>query len=123
MITLKNPLQVYLDHIIPNSALVAFLQAHVGRQITPADALVLSNIRLVLEVLVGLLFLVSVGLLVAGGKRLAYNLSYLSLLISLVVLDMLLFYFEQFSTVLVVGFQFVMLFGVLYYRRKYISER
>lgn len=122
LITLKNPLQVYLDHINPSSGLVAILQSHVGRQITPVDTLILSNIRLVLEVMVGLLFLVSAGLLVAGKKSLAFNLGYLSLLISLVVLDMLLFYFEQFSTVLVVGFQFVLLFGVLYYRRKYIDE-
>jgi hypothetical protein len=123
IITLKNPVQVYLELVIPNSALVAFLQSHAGRQIAPADALVLYNTRLVLEVLVGLLLLVSAGLLVAGKKRLACNLGYLSLLISLVVLDMLLFYFEQFSTVLIVGFQFILLFGVIYYRRKYLSEK
>ncbi len=121
LVTLKNPLQVWLEHVIPNSALVAFLQSHAGRQIAPADAPVLFNTRLVLEVLVGLLLLVSVGLLAAGKKRLACNLGYLSLLVSLVVLDMLLFYFEQFSTVAIVLLQFVVLFGVIFYRRKYLK--
>jgi hypothetical protein len=120
-ITLKNPVQVYLELVMPNSALVAYLQSHAGGQIAAAEALALYNTRLVLEVLVGLLLLVSAGLLAAGKKRLASNLGYLSLLISVAVLDMLLFYFEQFSTVLIVGFQFIILFGVMYYRRKYIS--
>jgi hypothetical protein len=122
LITLKNPVQVWLEHVIPNSTLVTFLQSHIGRQIATTNAIALFNVRLVLEVLVGLLLLVSLGLLAAGKKRLSSDLGYLSLLIYLVVLDMLLFYFEQFSTVLVVGFQFVILFAMLYYRRKYISR-
>jgi len=123
VVTFKNPLQVWLERVIPNSALVAFLQSHAGRQIAPADAPLLFNTRLVLEVLVGLLLLVSVGLLAAGKKRLACNLGYFSLLISLVVLDMLLFYFEQFSTVAIVLLQFVVLFGVIFYRQRYLKTR
>lgn len=123
LVTLKNPVQVYLEHAIPNSALVAYLQSHVGRQIAPADALILYNTRLVLEILVGSLLLVSVALIAAGKKRLAYDLGYLSLLISLVVLDLILFYFEQFSTVVIVAFQFILLFGVIFYRRKYLGSK
>jgi len=123
LVTLKNPMQVWLEQVMPNSALVAYLQSHAGRQIAPADAPLLFNTRLVLEVLVGSLLLVSVWLLAAGKKRLACNLGYLSLLVSLVVLDMLLFYFEQFSTVAIVLLQFVVLFGVIFYRRKYLRTR
>jgi len=123
LVTLKNPLQVWLEHVIPNSALVAFLQSHAGRQIAPTDAPTLFITRLALEVLVGLLLLVSVGLLVAGKKRLACNLGYFSLLVSLVVLDMLLFYFEQFSTVAIVLLQLVVLFGVIFYRMRYLKSR
>jgi len=123
LVTLKNPLQVWLEHAVPNSVLVAFLQSHAGRQIAPADAPVLFNTRLVIEVLVGLLLFVSVGLLAAGKKRLACNLGYFSLLVSLVVLDMLLFYFEQFSTVAIVLLQFVVLFGVIFYRKRYLKSR
>jgi hypothetical protein len=75
-----------------------------------------------LEVLIGMLLLVSSLLLLVGKKRQAFDLGYLSLLLSLTVLDMLLFYFEQFSTVLIVAFQFIMLFGVMHYRRKYLKR-
>jgi hypothetical protein len=119
-VTLKNPMQVWLERSMPNSVLVAFLHAHSGRQIPAIDALVLYNTRLLLEILVGVLLLVAAGFLLAGKKRVAFNLGYFSLLVSLTVLDMLLFYFEQFSTVLIVGFQFIVLFGVMYYRKKYM---
>ena len=123
LITLKNPWQVWLERVVPNSALVAFLHSHAGRQIAPTDAPVLFNSRLGLEVLIGILLLVSAGLLMAGKKRLACNLGYFSLLLSIVVLDMLLFYFEQFSTVLIVILQFIVLFGVIFYRMRYLKSR
>ncbi len=123
LFTLKNPVQVWLEQVIPNSALVEFLNAHAGRQIAPTEAPVLFNTRLIVEILVGLLLLVSVVLLVSGKKRLAFDLAFLSLLVSLTVLDMLLFYFEQFSTIFIVLIQFVVLFGVIYYRRRYLQSR
>jgi hypothetical protein len=121
LVTLKNPVQLWVERVIPNSAWVAFLQYHAGRQIAPADAPALYSTRLVLEALVGILLLVSAALLAAGKKRLACNLAYFSILVSLAVLDMLLFYFEQFSTSLIVIIQFGVLLGVLYYRRKYLK--
>jgi hypothetical protein len=123
LLTLKNPVQVWLEQVMPNSALVAFLYIHAGRQITPIEAPVLFNTRLVVEILVGLLLLISVVLLVARQKRLAFDLGYLSLLVSLTVLDLLLFYFEQFSAIFIVLIQFVVMFGVIYYRGKYLKSR
>jgi hypothetical protein len=122
LITLKNPLQVWLQQVIPNSTLEAILQSHAGRQISPAEAPGLFEIRIVLEVLVGLLLLVSVGLLAAGKKRLAIGLGYISLLVSLVILDMLLFYFEQFSTIATVLVQFLVLFSLIFYRNRYLKK-
>lgn len=121
LITIKNPFQIWLEKAAPGSPVVVFLQSHAGRQIAPAEAPVLFNTRLILEVLVGILLLLAVGFLIAGKKRLALNLGYFSLLLALSVLDMLLFYFEQFSTVTTVGFQFVLLFGVMYYRSKFLN--
>jgi hypothetical protein len=123
LLTLKNPLQVWLEHVMPDSALLAFLNAYAGGHITPVDAPVLYNTRLVLEVLVGLLLLISVVLLAVRQKRLAFDLGYLCLLVSLTVLDLLLFYFEQFSTIFIVLIQFVVLIGVIYYRGKYFKSR
>lgn len=121
LVMLKNPWQVWLEQVAPGSALLAFLQSHAGRQIAPVEAPVLYHTRLILEVVIGIMLLLSAGLLAAGRKRIAVNLALLCLLTSLTVLDMLLFYFEQFSTILTVAFQFLLLFGVMYYRRKYIS--
>jgi len=42
-------------------------------------------------------------------------------LISPTVLDMLLFYFEQFSTVVIVLVQFAVLFSIVYYRQRYLK--
>jgi hypothetical protein len=121
VLTLKNPLQEWLEQAVPQSALVSFLEAHSGRQLEAFEAQGLYNLRLVLEVIIGLMLLLSVVLLLVGRKRLAINLGYLSLLLSIAVLDMLLFYFEQFSTVLIVAMQFIVLFGVMEYRRRYLK--
>jgi hypothetical protein len=121
VLTLKNPIQLGLEKFMPNSALLTFLHAHAGRQITPVEAPGLYNTRLIFELLVGLMFLISVVLLAVGKRRIAINLGYLSILISLTVLDLLLFYFEQFSTVAIVLIQFLVLAGVIYYRRKFLK--
>ena len=123
LFNLKNPVQFWLEHIAPGSGLVSFLAAHAGRQITSSEAPQLFSLRLGLEVIIGLLLISSAGLLAAGRKRLACTLGYFALLISLVGLDMLLFYFEQFSTVGIVLFQFAVLGGVLFYRNQYLPRR
>ena len=122
LLSLKNPAQVWLETYLPSSSLVAFLHAHSGRQIPAIDAPGLFHTRLVLEVLVGVLLLVATGLLLARKRRLAINLGYLSLLVAVAALDMLVFYFEQFSTIFIVLFQLVLLLGVMEYRRKYMKD-
>jgi hypothetical protein len=122
LLMLKNPIQVGLERIIPGSAFAAFLNAHFGRQIEVVEAPMLFNIRIGLEVLVGVLLLVAVILLTLGKYRQGINLGYFCLLVSLVVLAMLLFYFEQFSAGLTVGFQFIILIGIMYYRRKFVES-
>jgi hypothetical protein len=122
VMTLKNPFQAWMNHINPNSWISVFLNSHTGRQIPAGDAPLLYNIRLGLEVVVGIFFLTAASLLARGKKRLAINLGYIGLLVSLTVVDLLLFYFEQFSTIVIVMIQFIVLFGVLHYRRKFLEE-
>jgi hypothetical protein len=121
-LTLKNPLQVWLQKIIPNSFIEKFFQAHLGRQIASIESPGLFNARISLELLIGITLLISIGLFLAKRKRLATTLSYFSLLASLVALDMLLFYFEQFSTVGTVLVQFLVLIGVIFYRAKFLDK-
>lgn len=76
--------------------------------------------RVALEGLVGLAMFISAVLLALGKDRLGTWGSYLSLLFSLTTVDLLLFYFEQFSTIVTATFQFVLLLAVLIYRRNYV---
>lgn len=123
LFTLKNLLQAWLALTSPNSSLLAFLNAHSGRQLMPADAPGLYELRIFLEILVGVMFLIAAILLAIGKRRPAINLGYLSALISIAVLDLLLFYFEQFSTIVIVFLQFIVLFGMILYRRKYFQTK
>ncbi|OGO29259.1 MAG: hypothetical protein A2136_10795 [Chloroflexi bacterium RBG_16_54_11] len=122
LLTLKNPLQALLEKSFPDSGFIFFLRTHLGRQIEAADAPMLFNIRLGLEVMVGVLLLVATILLIMGKRKWGINLGFFCLLVSLAVLDMLLFYFEQFSSVLNVGYQLILLIGLMYYRSKYIKK-
>ncbi len=120
--TLKHPIQTWLERINPKSFLVTILNAHIGKQIIIPEASRLEFVRIGLEIIIGLFLLTAVVLLAIDKKRLAVNIGFLCLLVSLAVLDMLLFYFEQFSTGLTVMFQFIVLFGVIYYRNKYLRK-
>ncbi len=66
----------------------------------------------------GLLLLAGAVLLATKRERLGSSLGFYGLLISLTVVNLLVFYFHQFSTIGLAGIQFAVLLGLLYYRRK-----
>jgi hypothetical protein len=76
--------------------------------------------RVVLEGAVGLMLFLSATLLALGKERLGIWGSYFSLLLSLTTVDLLLFYFEQFSMIATAFFQFILLVSVIDYRRRYL---
>lgn len=88
--------------------------------VTSQVALTWFMIRMILEGIIGLQLVVSSILLIVGKDRLGITASFFALLFSLTVIDLLVFYFDQFSTILVVMLQFFTLLGVLYYRRRFI---
>ncbi len=115
-LTLKNPLTVLLAPSMPQvSAWLSSL--HIGREIPAAAAPFWFELRLGLEVCVGILMLVSAGLLLAKRYRLGAAIGYWALVVSLSAVTVLVFYFEQFSTIISTGLQFVLLIGMLIYRR------
>jgi len=71
----------------------------------------------------GLLLLSGAALLAVRRDRLGLNLGYYGLLVSLAVVNLLVFYFDQFSTIGLAAIQFVVLLGLLYYRRKATAYR
>lgn len=76
--------------------------------------------RLALETSVGILLLASAGLFIARKDHLAVRMANIGLLISLTMADLLVFYFDQFSSILYASVQLFMLIGVAYYRQRFL---
>jgi hypothetical protein len=75
--------------------------------------------RVTLEGSVGLLLFVSAVLLSLGRDQAGINLAVVALLLSLAGVDVLVFYFEQFSTMITAAVQFILLLGLLRYRQRF----
>ena len=80
-------------------------------------------VRLVLQALVGLMLLVGAAFFAFHKDRRGFTYSYYGLLLSLTTVDLLVFYFDQFSTIITALYQFILLLGVLYYRHRYLNKR
>lgn len=81
----------------------------------------LFSLQVVLEGVVGLLILTGVVLMLLGRDRLGTTLAVVGLLLSLVVVNLLTFYFEQFSTIMAAMVQFVLLVAVIRYRQRFLT--
>lgn len=79
-------------------------------------------VRLGLETAVGLVLLISAGLMVAGKDRLGSIGGSTGLLLSLVTVNLLVFYFDQFSTIITALLQFGLLLLISYYRQSYLVK-
>lgn len=92
-----------------------------GRVASAAGALWFAA-RVALEGLVGAMLVAGAGLWLAGREARAAALSALALVLALTTVNLVVFYFDQFTTVLTAGVQFLLLLGVLYYRRAYLRR-
>src|SRR3990172_3692408 len=99
------------------SALVALGRLHGER------GLDLFSLQLVLEGAVGALILLGAVLLLAGIEPWGLALNYFGLLLTLVGVNLLTFYFEQFSSIVGASVQLLLLLGVSYYRRRFARSR
>jgi hypothetical protein len=77
--------------------------------------------RLILEGSVGVLLIVAALLLFIGKDQGGIQIGSLSLLLSLTTVNLLVFYFEQFSTILSAAIQFLLLLGMIHYRKRYLN--
>jgi len=90
--------------VLPEAAGARFFTLHLG-----------------LEAAVGCLLLVSSGLILAGNEKTGIAIGWLTLLFSLTVVNLLVFYFDQFSAILIAVAQFVTFMGLLRYRWRFMS--
>jgi hypothetical protein len=80
----------------------------------------LFSLQVALEGVVGLLILAGGVLMLLGRDRLGTALAFVGLLLSLIVVNLLTFYFEQFSTIIAATVQFLLLIGVIRYRQRFL---
>ena len=78
--------------------------------------------RLILEAFVSLMLLAAAVLLIGGRNERGIQLSLFSLLLSLTVVNLLVFYFDQFSTIFLAVLQFLLFLGGVHFRRYYLPE-
>jgi hypothetical protein len=93
-----------------------------GGKVASITGMFWFSTQVALDGLVGLLLVVSAGLLIINKDREGVALGYVGLLLSLAVVNLVVFYFEQFSTILSALVQFLLLLGVMLYRRRYLAD-
>jgi hypothetical protein len=79
-------------------------------------------IRTILEGGTGILLIVSGGMLVVGKEDRGMQLATLALVIWLTVINLLVFFLDQFSAVITAVFQLIVLLAVTYYRQQFLQK-
>jgi len=82
-------------------------------------ALFWVNVQLTMEGLNGLLLLTSAVLLILGKERIGLGLGSIGMVVSLVGVNLVQFYIDQFSTVVKASIQFLILQTMYYYQRRF----
>ena len=123
LIAVENLAGDLLSARLPGSWFTLLLESRAGSDLNIQLAPGLYQTRVVLEAAIGCLLLANSVLLLARKTRLAIPLGFGILIFYLTAIDPLLFYFEQFSTILFVLFQFLLLSGLIQYRRRFLSAR
>ena len=87
-----------------------------------ASGIGLAEARVGLEVLAGVLLLFACTLFVFRKERIALQLSVVTLLFSISVIYLLVFYYEQFSSIFYISIQFLLLMMILRYRVRFLPN-
>lgn len=117
LLTLKNPASIWAAQWLPDDA-ARLLAAVAGRHIDAASSPFWFDMRLILEVTLGLALLASAALLAVGRVKAGSGLALIAVIASLTTLTLLLYYFEQFSTIITTTIQFVLVMALIRYRRR-----
>lgn len=112
LLTIRTPLE--LQELL--SALVA------DRLVRNPSGLNWFEWRVGLEGAVGLAFIITAVLLALGKDKRGVPLALAGLMVNLTVVNLLVFFFDQFSTIAIASVQFILLIGVLRYRSIYMNH-
>jgi hypothetical protein len=97
----------------------ALLRGRVGLSVVTDAILFWAVIQWVMEGLVGLILLISAALLIFGREKAGLGLSSIGLVVSLVGVNLIQFYIDQFSTAVKTFIQFLILYIMYYYQRRF----
>jgi hypothetical protein len=100
----------------------AFAAQYAGVEITTTRGLVLVFTRVILSIVASSLLAVGMILLIRGRMRSGLLLAYFGLLFSLTVVNLLVFYFDQFLASAGALVEFILLQAVIWYRTRYLGE-
>lgn len=92
-------------------------------QVRGASSLTWALVRAVLEGAIGVFLLLGGVLLALGREELGTRLAYFGLLIALTMVNLLVFYFDQFSAIVSTFVQFSLLLAVLRYRMRFVNPQ
>ena len=106
--------------LVPNWAAGRVTELFLGGRLASASQLNWFSAQLALQGAVGLILLAAGLLLAARRAELAVSVGTLGLLLSLGAVNLLVFYFDQFSTVLNAGIELLALLGLIRYRDRFI---
>ncbi|HPH95501.1 MAG TPA: hypothetical protein PKW33_06135 [Anaerolineaceae bacterium] len=81
------------------------------------------EIRMALEISGGLLLFVAVAMILLRKEKRGMDLAYLCLIFLLTVVNLFVFYFDQFATVVNALAQLIVLLAVIFYRKRFFEPR
>ncbi len=101
--------------------LVAVIEPYLRSQIiTPATGLDWLAARVILEALIGIILLVAGILLLFKKENLGMSLAYLGMILLITTLNLLIFYYEQFSSIGLATAHILILLFIIQYRNHYL---
>ena len=120
--SLLSPLKVILNRQ-NEVALLSIIQGMVDANLINAAAThSLFQLRILLSISLGVLIILAACILLLKKDRIAAYVAFWTLLISLTVSNLLLFYYDQFSTIFNAAIQFFLLISLIAYQRKYLAR-
>lgn len=122
LITLAQLAQLLIEYFTTGSFTTTIQILMTSGLITGPVSLRVFFTRVILQGALGWMLFASAVLLAIGKERRGIFLGYLGLLISLTTVDVLIFYFDQFSTILLAIFQFIVFIALIDYRSHFIRQ-
>ncbi|MGH2605667.1 MAG: hypothetical protein ACRDG5_03670 [Anaerolineales bacterium] len=114
LLALKDPGETLFGASLPG-----LFGAFTGRRLGLEAAPRLFALRISLELAIGLVLILAATLVLVGREKTGLAVGTLALLLSLTVMNLVVMYFEQFSTIVMAAVQLVVLLGIFRFRARF----